>query len=250
MGKNKYLMLAITVICFGLLLVGGTYAFVTFTASVTNAKIDATSTCFIIDYDTGDAITGTLFQTSTPKGGLTGTVTLNINESCSVAGNGTITLNVGTGTSSVLLSEGALKYAVYEDVDEVPVSSGTITETGDINIYTGFTLPMKHAKSYYIYIWLDGTIADNDYIDVTFSGNVKASATQTEECVITMVGANNDVWTNVITNGQSFALPTINDKVYQTYMIEDDISSCYSAGASVTLPCGTILIAEEGGCIA
>lgn len=253
MGKNKYLMLAIAVICFGLLLVGGTYAFVTFTATVTNSKIDATSTCFIIDYDTGDAITGTLFQSSTAQGGLTGTVKLNINEECSVAANGTITLNVGTETSSVLLSEGALKYAVFEAIDEQPVSTGTITKTGDINIYTGFTLPNKYAKSYYIYVWLDGAIADNDYIDVTFSGSIKASAMQTEECVITYATEGNAVWTEKIDSVQDFALPD-SSHGFACYYLNGDNTSCdsvgYAAGASVTTSCGMTYLATTAKCSA
>ena len=178
-GRNKYLILVIGIISLGLLLVGGTYAFLSFTATVTNGTYNGTTTCFIVDYAEGDAITGTMFQSSTPKGGLSGSVTMNINSSCSISGTGTIILNVGSDTGSILLSEGALKYAVYEDVDSDPVASGTITSTGDLNLYSNFTLS-KTAKTYYIYVWLDGTIADNDYVDIPFSGYIHATATQIE----------------------------------------------------------------------
>ena len=178
-GKNKYVVLVVCIIMFGLLLVGGTYAFLSFTATVTNATYNGTSTCFIVDYDEGDAITGVMFQSSTPKGGLSGSVTMNIKSSCSVAGTGTIKLNVGSSTGSILLSEGALKYAVYENINSNPVASGTITSTGNKDLYSGFALSMT-AKTYYIYVWLDGSIADNDYVDIPFSGHIHATAIQTQ----------------------------------------------------------------------
>lgn len=178
-GKSKYLVLVIFVITIGLLCVGGTYAYLSFSATVTNATANGTSTCFIVDYDEGDAITGVMFQSSTPKGGLSGSVTMNIKSSCSVTGKGTIKLNVGSSTGSILLSEGALKYAVYENINSSPVASGTITATGNKDLYSGFTLS-KTAKTYYIYVWLDGTIADNEYVDIPFSGHIHATAIQTE----------------------------------------------------------------------
>lgn len=178
-GKGKYLILVIGIISLGLLFVGGTYAFLSFTATVTGGTYNGTSSCFIIDYDEGDAITGTMFQSSTPKGGLFGSVTMNINSDCTVTADGTITLNVGSGTGSILLSEGALKYAVYDSTKSTVLASGTITATGDKNLYSGFDLSYT-ATTYYIYIWLDGTIADNDYVDIPFSGHIHASAIQTE----------------------------------------------------------------------
>ena len=210
-------------------------------ANVTNATYNVNTTCFDVIYDTGEAITGTLFQTSSDQGGLTGEIKLNISETCSVAGRGTITLNVGEGTSSILLSEGALKYSVYEYLDEQPVSTGTITKTGDINIYTGFVLPKKYAKSYYIYVWLDGTIADNEYANVSFDGSIKASAMQTEDCVITYfstVDKQLDVWTNTITRGQSFTLPSYDEKGFLTYYLDgDDSLTCYEFSEAVNFSC-------------
>lgn len=181
-GKKKYMVLIVGLVSLGLLLAGGTYAWLTFNANVENGTYNADSTCFMIDYSAGGAITGTLFQSSTPKGGLSGSVTMKIKSSCSASGTGNIKLNVGTDTSSLLLSDdGALKYAVYENINSNPVSSGTISSTGDMNLYSNFALagPSEAAKTYYIYVWLDGNIADNDYVNLSFSGNISASATQT-----------------------------------------------------------------------
>lgn len=183
-GKRKYYVLIIGIIIIGiislgLLLVGGTYAFLRFTATVTNAKYNGTSTCFIVDYNAGAAISGTMFQSKTPKGGLSGTVTMNINANCSVNGVGTIKLNVGNATGTKLFQNNALKYAVYENINSSPVSSGNITAKGEMNLYSNFALS-KTAKTYYIYVWLDGERADNTYVDIPFSGYISASATQTE----------------------------------------------------------------------
>ena len=180
MIKNRYVALIVGVICLGLLSVGGTYAFLSFNAVVINTTSNATSNCFLVDYNAGSEISGVMFQSKTPKGGLSGSVTMNINSTCNLNGTGAIKLNVGSSTGSVLLSEGALKYAVYENVDSNPVASGTITATGNKNLYSGFSIS-KTAKTYYIYIWLDGTIADNDYINVPFSGHIFATATQIEQ---------------------------------------------------------------------
>lgn len=184
MGKRKYIILVVGIISLGLLLTGGTYAFLSLTATVANATYNATSTCFIVDYsvtnnDNTLPIDGVLFQSSTPKGGLSGSVTMNINSRCSVTGTGTISLNVGTATGSKLFEKNALKYAVYENVNSDPVASGNITKTGEMTLYSNFTLS-KTAKDYYIYIWLDGNIADNSYVNIPFSGYIHASGAQTE----------------------------------------------------------------------
>ena len=106
-------MLIVGIISLGLLLTGGTYAYLTFTAPVTNGKYNSTSECFLVDYTAGNAITGTMFQSKTPKGGLSGSVTMNIKSTCNVSGKASIILNVGSSTSGILISEGALKYAIY-----------------------------------------------------------------------------------------------------------------------------------------
>lgn len=177
--KNKYFVLVLVVITIGLLCVGGTYAYLSFTATVQNTISNGTSKCFLADFEAGEAIEGVLYQSKTPKGGLSGSVSMKINSTCNVSGTGTIKLNVASSTSNILVSEGALKYAVYENINSSPVASGSINAKGNTNLYSGFTLSTT-AKTYYIYVWLDGTIADNDYFDVSFSGYIHAEATQTD----------------------------------------------------------------------
>ena len=183
-SKNKYIILIILVIAFGLGLTGVTYALLTRAVGVIGGNYNTITSCFIVNHSANVStnklpVNGYLFQSSTPKGGLLSTITLNIDSSCSVVARGSIYLMVEEGTSSKLLENGALKYAVYEDVNGEIVSSGIISYKGDILLYSDFEL--AHAeKNYYVYIWLDGNVADNSYVNVSFDGYLHASAEQVE----------------------------------------------------------------------
>ena len=182
MNKRMYIVLVIAVISFGLLLTGGTYAFLTFSNVTINGQANGTSTCFLIDYETGSALSGTLFQSKTHFGGLSGSVSMRINTSCSVPkGIGTLKLHVNSESSDILFSESALKYAVSPNAGGEPVvSSGVINaENTDITLYTGFNV-LALPVTQYVFVWLDGEIADDAYTNVTFSGYITASAVQSE----------------------------------------------------------------------
>ena len=218
--KNKYLWV---IIVFVVLLVGGTLATLVLDVFTVNDKYNTVTTCLKVDYDvTNDdgtmPITGTLFFSSSAKGGLSGKVSLKINDSCSVEGIGSLILNV-VGASSTLIqtvdahcensktletltdlktssscisnadniwvTDGtALKYAVF-DTNEIndnvqPISVGYVNKTGSIDIYNDFLVTRTNVN-YYIYIWLDGNISDNSYANLSFNGNVSASVVQKPE---------------------------------------------------------------------
>lgn len=219
MSKKKRIIIIISIITFAMLLVGGTFAWLIFDGALVFGNSQAQSSCFVIDYDyTNDDgtmdLSGTLMQTSVPKTGLSGKVQLGIHPDCSdTMGEGTIYLNVASAdnpllqpvakahcenpltlqtmknytTSSACTSAGytwvsnkpALKYAVYEDIDSNPVSVGYINKTGDITLYDGFTIYGSKIP-YYIYIWLDGELANNSYMNVNFTGNIHLEVNQTE----------------------------------------------------------------------
>jgi len=172
------------ILAFIALIAGLTYAWYTWRSN--NVIINGTSGCFTILYTNGPDIgNGTedpasIDMSSTYMGGLSTTVSMGVSTSCNITGTGTIYLYTNTtGTSSVLLSEGALKYAVVASGSVV--SSGSITSAAlgnDIPIYNNFNLS-SGAVTYTVYVWLDGTIADNDYVDTTYSGYIHASAVQT-----------------------------------------------------------------------
>lgn len=279
-NKRKKILLVVGIILACVLVAGGTYAYLTFSVSVTNGTISGNVECFEIDYSilnqdvdcslmadiTGDGeindddlnylmdyvngnssecnncdisgdgevngidllrmkrclnnkITGTLFPSAGPSGGLSGRIKINVNESCNVTATGTLYLNVDSGTSTTLVQTVAdhcenkttletlndyttsaectadssrmwvstgtgLKYAVYSNADATgtPLNVGYITSSDigrDIPIYSDFTVD-KTASSYYIFIWMDGYITDSTYTELPFGGYIHASVLQNQ----------------------------------------------------------------------
>lgn len=214
--KKKNIYLSIGIIFLGLLIITATYAYLIVSLNVTNGNYLHGTACFDINYDitNDDAttnITGTLFPSSSPKGGLSGNVSIGIDESCNINATGDIYLQV-TDVSSILtnivlahcensktlrtltdyttsstctsqtdgiwVTNGtALKYAVYSDASYYPLKVGYITGTGSINLYGNFSLNTTLTK-YYVYIWLDGNLADNSYASLQFDGYIYADAMQ------------------------------------------------------------------------
>ena len=108
--KKKSLVLTVIVLLIGLMIVGGTYAYLSVSANITNTNYVGVSTCFLVDYDidNGDGtenITGTLVPSLSPSGGLGGRVGLKINDECSVNGTGTLKIHVDSSVSSHLMEK-------------------------------------------------------------------------------------------------------------------------------------------------
>ena len=108
--KKKSLILSIVVLLIGLLVVGGTYAYLFVTANITNTNYVGVSTCFLVNYDidNGDnteTITGTLVPSLGPSGGLGGRVGLKINDECDVYGTGTLKIHVNSGVDGHLMEK-------------------------------------------------------------------------------------------------------------------------------------------------
>lgn len=159
---------------------------------------------------------GTLFPSTEITGGLFGSLAMGVNSACNIMGTGTIYLHVGTESSVTLLRKtdghcenpttletltsytssnecltdgnkwvtdgSALKYAVYDNAvgTGVPLSVGYITggDIGeDISLYTGFDVNSTNNR-YYMFIWLDGNLTNEDYEDLPFSGYIHASVVQ------------------------------------------------------------------------
>ena len=104
---KKNIILAIFVIFGGLMIAGGTYAWLTNTVSVTNGVHNVGMHCFLIDYNInnvsgGQDITGTLFPSENASGGLNGRVGLKTSSSCDVNGEGTLKLHVNAANNALL----------------------------------------------------------------------------------------------------------------------------------------------------
>ena len=180
--KRHYIGLLVAVLSLGMLLTGGTYAWLLFAdnTTITGEGLNAQTTCFIMDYSGDFPISNnTIFPSKTDKGGLSGTVTINIKESCNVSATGNIYLNVGSATSSTLLSSGALKYAFYDGSNTL-IGSGTISSSGVKTLNTSAITLTKAATTYTVYVWLDGTKVNNSHLGLSFSGYIYADAMQVE----------------------------------------------------------------------
>ena len=88
-----------------------------------------------------------------------------------------------TNLTRVWTTESALRYAIYEEnFSGEPIIVGRINQsTGTIILLDDFQLNVGSNTKYYIIIWLDGNIADSQYVNQSFSGYIKASAIQQDQ---------------------------------------------------------------------
>ena len=100
---KKNVLLIITVLLVGLGLAGGTYAWFSSAATITNGNYATDTHCFDVTYtDNTDQITGTMFPSGVASSGLSGRVGLKANTNCNLAGIGTLKLHINSETSSTL----------------------------------------------------------------------------------------------------------------------------------------------------
>ena len=104
--RKKSIILSIVVIMVGIMVAGGTFAYLTFTLNVENGVYNGKAECFSVDYsinndDGTQDITGIMFPTAGPSNGLSGKVAINMNSACDVTGKGSLLLELGSETSSM-----------------------------------------------------------------------------------------------------------------------------------------------------
>ena len=178
MNLKKIFGAIIGTFAFFILVLGATYAW--FTWSSNNTIINGTTGCFTINYLSGTAINGEYLGMSTSyKGGVNTTVTINIAATCTIKGTADIILT----TTNVTYTTG-LKYAVVMNNNVVKrepgsteLAEGDITGTGTMTL-AKVTLSQV-STGYTVYIWLDGAEAGDEAIGSTYSGYIHAVAEQT-----------------------------------------------------------------------
>lgn len=219
--KKKNIILSMVVIMVGIMVAGGTFAYLTFSINFVNNVVSGETDCFSVDYsinndDGTQDITGTLFPTVGPSKGLFGKVSINMNSNCNMTGTGTLYLKVNSGTSTMFgtvasghcedntylttmndyksesactaaggtwISSGTvLKYAVYSssNTESTPLRVGYFNNNAIGSqqvLYDGFDVN-KTKQNYYIYLWLDGYLTDNNYTNLPFSGSIDARVVQ------------------------------------------------------------------------
>lgn len=218
MDKKKLIGLIIGIILFAALIVGATFAWLTYAINVTNGNYNVETSCFDVNYENGADISGTLNMVANPLNGRSTTISIGINEECNIVAKGKIELVINsissklyetttahcenaltletllnypnqtgcetvTNLTRVWTTESALKYAIYEEnFSGEPIKVGRINQsTGTIILLDDFQLNVGSSTKYYISIWLDGNIADSQYVNQSFSGYIKASAIQQDQ---------------------------------------------------------------------
>ena len=221
MNKSNKLVVSLLMILVVALVAGGTYVWLVITASTTNGVYNLSSTCFVVDYvDNTDQITGTMFPSADHTKGLTGGLSMKINNSCNVEGKGALYLHVNSASTKLLTTAAAhcenpttlttmkeyktsasctsaggswtttgkvLKYAIYDNPEGTgtPVKVGYYSGSNGDNqlLHSDFNIT-KTQLNYYVYFWLDGYITDNTYTNLTFSGYIYTTATQSESILL------------------------------------------------------------------
>ena len=152
-NKTKLYGTILGVVLFILLISGLTYAALEWQSTKTNIKL--TSGCFDIYYDKGQDISGQLNPSSSYTDGLFATIKINIKNSCTTNGTGTLYLETLNTTSSNLYREGLLNYQVVKD-DVATNLKGNITKSGEIALDIGtLTKASSASTTYKIYVWVD-----------------------------------------------------------------------------------------------
>ena len=202
MEKKKKLII-LGIIALTLVIIGTTYAILTWTSSKINLGLN--SGCFTIDYTKGQDITNQSIKLIneedlisdgkfTIKDGIALTyANIGINSNCTIEGYGILKLNVTSLSDAFITGEskGSLKYAVLKNTSSSSaitvtsllnqsfdlVSRGSITKLGTIDILTE-QLSNNEIYKYLIVVYTDNNLVGNDVIGSSFAGNISAEAYQ------------------------------------------------------------------------
>lgn len=177
--KKKVIYSIIIVSVIIILSVAVTYAVYTFSGVV---NISGTSECFDVNYVKGqdigsDSNPANFSLASTYTEGLSSVIKVNLKDTCTISnGTGTLYLNTDSTTSNILLTSNVLKYQVLEGTNEV--ASGIVSSTGNLPIYNNIEIN-NEVKQLTVYIWIDGSLVNNDnsndILSSVYKGNISMS---------------------------------------------------------------------------
>lgn len=201
MDKRKLIGTIIGVLMFGLLIVGATFAWLTFTANVTNSNYIGTTVNYWVDYSGGTSLTDIPILISPNTTDATKvTVTAKI-PSGSLADHVKLHLTTTSATNILINDNGDDKdgkhivyYAICEGVCSSNLTEATIgtvdiskynasSKTIDLYTYT-FTeeeITNQTEKTFNIYFWLDAEEIEVRHLNLTYAGYIHASASQANQ---------------------------------------------------------------------
>lgn len=192
MDKRKLIGTIIGVIMFAILIAGATYAFLTFTANVTNGTYYGNTMHFLVDYTKGTEITYIpQLVTATPETAESLHVVAKKNDG-SVDGN--LTIKLSTTSENTLTRDGIVNWALckgtctgnFLDAKATGTISATtetqesITETDPLitTLYVDPDRITDAGDTYYVYFWIDAEKLNNSHLGQIYRGYIHASATQ------------------------------------------------------------------------
>ena len=177
--KKKVIYSIIIVSVIIILSVAVTYAVYTFSGVV---NISGTSECFDVNYVKGqdigsDSNPANFSLASTYIEDLSSVIKVNLKDTCTISnGTGTLYLNTDSTTSNILLTSNVLKYQVLDGTNEV--ASGIVSSTGNLPIYNNIEIN-NQVKQLTVYIWIDGSLVNNDnsndILSSVYKGNISMS---------------------------------------------------------------------------
>lgn len=182
MDKKKLIGTIIGVTMFAVLIVGATYAWLSFTANVTNATANGTTLKYTVNYVKGNTI-NELPILVTPTTSNAAHVTLTAQRPTgSIADN--IKIYLTTTSTTTLTTSGAVKYVICEgscNANFTGNTIGSVTATSTVNIYSG-SLPSNNSTvTYNVYFWVDAALITNEHLknnNNKYAGYLHADSTQ------------------------------------------------------------------------
>ena len=187
MDKRKLIGTIIGVLMFALLIVGATFAWLTFAANVTNATANGTTLKYTVNYGKGNDISDIpILSTGTTT--TASEITLTAQRPLgSIADNIKIYISTNASQSDDALSTSvAINYVICETSCDENFAGNTIetlnTES-TIEIFSGTlegttTSSTNKTHTYKIYFWLDAAKITNNLVGKKYSGYIHADSTQ------------------------------------------------------------------------
>lgn len=250
--NKQTLFLVFGILLISMLIIGGTYAYLTWGIDVVNKNIVSSTTCFDIVYaiendDNSTPITGTLIPSSGPGGGLSGKISMGISDSCKqIDGYGSFYLDVSTGSDILFQTVDAhcensqtLRTLVdYTDQESCEAqTNGVWVTTGNALKYAIYTTDVINSDTVPVkvgYINKEGmmglydnfaitNVTVNYYIYVWLDGNLSDDTYASQSFAADISASASQVEMELITTetGEAYAIYSVSDNSLRFYKNED-----------------------------
>lgn len=186
MDKHKLIGTIIGVSLFAALIAGATFAFLTFSATITNGTYNGGTMNFYVDYTKGTDISYLpQLQEGTPETAASLVVNAKKNNNSI---DGYMTIKLSTTSSDDLTTGGIVNWAICKGQcigdfsaaknSGVITAGGSTTTPSTISLWTDDVIITEEGTDYYVYFWLDASKINSTYVNQTYSGYIHASAAQ------------------------------------------------------------------------